>query len=474
MGMRRVSLAIIAVLGCCAAQSAEAPVGVYDRDPEHLLNRLYRAVATRTAEGIEFGGDISEPYLDPFENVGRLDAVLDEFLASESGGLRGDNSQSNGATSTNGSSVSTANVNGGRTSTSTGGSSSAGPATRQLRQALLLNDVWAAFDLAAARGVDKRLQSKLARAVWRLRMPSAAIDALPDSYELAITQGGFARDYDPARPDRPFLPADLLDPNGSWVQIGNQGHGLIAPSHVAGLSGRSTFQVFIRCPGGRKATLDYLQTLNLYRTPWTADPAEIATRYPSMESVRTQSLRLNSQTPQFPAGTMVALLRRMVVIDEQLELVPTPITQALQLRVYRNVGDREHPYTAANFTTQQSVHDFVMRRRDLLEWRAGGLHAVTRDEREFRRATWPGVDALAKTRKQREGHVVLSTCARCHGSDGIFSVHSYTRMLSGPQRDPEPQLLPADDPDYQRAAAVEWKKQQFDWGLLRGLLAAQR
>ena len=42
-----------------------------------------------------------------------------------------------------------------------------------------------------------------------------------------------------------------------------------------------------------------------------------------------------------------------------------------------------------------------------------------------------------------------------------------------PMRSINPQLLPADAPDYQRAAALEWKKRQFDWGLLRGLLAAQ-
>ena len=53
--------------------------------------------------------------------------------------------------------------------------------------------------------------------------------------------------------------------------------GVIAPFHVGSFSGRSTFQIFIRCPGGRKATLAYLQTLNLYRTPWALEPAVIAT-----------------------------------------------------------------------------------------------------------------------------------------------------------------------------------------------------
>jgi hypothetical protein len=430
--MRRSLLAMIAALGGCAVHAAEAPAAVYDRDPEHLWNRLYRAVATRTAEGIEFGADNSEPYLDPVEDVARLNAVLDEFLAGD------------------------------------GRSRPPG----DLRQALLLNDVWAAFDLAAARDA-KPLQPKLARAVWRLRIPVAAVAALPDNYAQAVKSGGFAADFDPAQPDEPFLPVDLFDANGPWVQIGKQG-GLVALSHVVGMSGRSTFQVFIRCPGGRKATLAYLQTLNLYRTPWAFEPAEIATSESSQEPVRWNPLRLNAGTPQFPAGTMVALVRQMVVIDEKLEPVPTSITQAVQLRVYKKVGDVQGMHTLASVVARQSVYDFVMQRRDLLAGRAGGLHAVTRDEREYRQTHDPRDDTSAKARENRIGPLVLSTCASCHQGDGIFSVHSYTGLLHIPYRSLNPQLLPAAAPDYQRAAAVEWKKRQFDWGLLRGLLAAER
>jgi hypothetical protein len=431
--MRRLLLAMISALGCCGSHSAEAPAGIYDRDPEHLWNRLYRAVATRTTDGVEFGSDNSEPYISPVEDLARLNAVLDEFLAGD------------------------------------GRSRFPG----DLHQALLLNDVWAAFDLAATRDTDKPLQQKLARAVGRLRMPAAAIAALPDNYAHAVTRGGFAKDFNPAQPDTPFLPADLFDPNGPWVQIDREGYpGLIAPFHVIGLSGRSTFQIFIRCPGGRKATLEYLQALNLYRTPWSVEPAEIARREPTGEPVRWSPLRLNSATPQFPAGTRVALVRRMVVIDERLEPVPTPITQSVQLRVYKKVGG-EDSYTLESIGTRQSVHDFVMRRGDLLAGRAGGLHAMARDEREYRQSHDPRVAEIARAREHRVGPVVLATCRRCHQSDGVFSVLSYNQMLD-PNRSGNPQLLPAVDPDSQRTSAVQWKKRQFDWGLLRGLLEAQR
>jgi len=421
--MRRTLLVTIAALGCGGAHSADAPAGVYDRDPGHPWNRLYRAVATRTIDGIEFGSDNSEPYMAPVQDVALLNAALDEFLASDR--------------------------------------KSAG----SVPQALLLNDVWSAFDLAASRDAQP-LQQKLARAIWRLRLPTAVIATLPDNYAQAVKHGGFAADFDPAQPDRPFLPVDLFDANGPWVQIGKQGYGVIAPFHVAGFSGRSSFHVFIRCPGGRKETLAYLQALNLYRTPWSVEPAEIATDISTQEPVRWEQLRLDKDTPQFPAGTIVALVRRMLVIDEKLELVPTTITQAVQLRVYRKVGDRQ-----SDFGARQSVFDFVMRRRDLLAGQTGGLHALAREEREYRRTHDSRGGPVDE--KYLMGPVVLRTCARCHDNDGIFSVNTYTRMLSLDLA-PNPQLLPADAPDYQGAATVQWKKSQFDWGLLRGLLATQR
>ena len=49
-----------------------------------------------------------------------------------------------------------------------------------------------------------------------------------------------------------------LDPQGPWIQVGEEGLGPVAPFHVQMLSGRSAFQVFINCPGGRAATLAYL------------------------------------------------------------------------------------------------------------------------------------------------------------------------------------------------------------------------
>ena len=56
-----------------------------------------------------------------------------------------------------------------------------------------------------------------------------------------------------------FLPADLFQPNGSWVLVSAQGGDPAAPAHVAAFFGRSTFLIFMRLPAGREATLAYLK-----------------------------------------------------------------------------------------------------------------------------------------------------------------------------------------------------------------------
>lgn len=413
--------ATIALL-CIAARAADSPAAIYDSDPEHLWNRLYRALAVRTEAGIQYGIDSSVPFEEELDDPKHAATVLDEFL------------ETNGEDRASG----------------------------DVKRALILHDAWAAFDLAA-RGNDKELRYRLAAVVGRLRMRDEAIAGLPDNYAAAVMSGKFNKDFDPENPGEAFLRPDLFDTSGPWVEVGGGGLGLVAPVHVEVLSGRSAFRVFVRCPGGRKATLAYLERLNLHRTPWAQKPAEIGITDPDERQVR-QEPALDLATPQFPEGTIVALVRQMAVINDDTEPVITPITQSVQLRAYRKVSADVYLDWRANFGESQSVFEFAMRRRDLLSGRSGGLHAVGPDETEYQL-----IGGLHGGREVRlRGSAILSTCVRCHSSNGIFSVNSFTRFL-GPETT-NPQLLPADSADYQGQITVEWKKQQFDWGLLRGLL----
>jgi hypothetical protein len=414
------------VLLFVAAQAADRRVTIYDQDPEHLWNRLYLALAVRTEAGTQYGVDNSVPFDEDFDDPEKLAAVLDEFLNADGQDL----------------------------------------ASGDLRRALLLHDVWAAFDLSA-RSERKELRRRLARVVGRLRMQDQAIAGLQDNYAEAVKSGSFANEFDPAHPEMAFLPPDLFDVNGPWVQIGESGLGLVAPVHVEALSGRSAFRVFIRCPGGRKPTLAYLERLNLHRTPWAHKPARFGITYPDERQVRGEPA-LDPATPQLPEGTIVALVRQMAAINEKIEPVMTPITQSVQFRVFRKISAGPYRDTRSEFADSQLVFEFAMRRRDLLAGKAGGLHQVAPDEAEYQL-----IGGLHGTRAvQLRGSVVMSTCARCHSGNGIFSINSFTRAIGS--RTVNPQLLPADNADYQGVSAMYWKKQQFDWGLLRGLLEQER
>ena len=418
--------AVFILLAVAADVFADDRTAIYDDDPQHLWNRVYRALAVRTDAGIQYGIDSSVPFEEEFDDPAHVAAVLDEFL------------KANGEDRASG----------------------------DVRRALFQHDVWAAFDLAA-RGNDKELRYRLAAVVGRLRMRDEAIAGLPDNHAAAVMSGSFNKNFDPENPGEGFLPPDLFDTSGPWVEVGGGGLGLVAPVHVGALSGRSAFRVFIRCPGGRKATLAYLERLNLHRTPWAQKPAEIAITDPDERQVRHEPA-LDLATPQFPDGTIVALVRQMAVINEDLEPVMTPITQSVQLRAFRNVSEDVYQDWRANFGESQSVFEFALRRRDLLSGRSGGLHLVGPEETEYQQ-----IGGLHGGRAiQLRGSAVLSTCVRCHSANGIFSVNSYARPF-GP-RSINPRLLPADSADYQGQAALAWKKQQFDWGLLRGLLERGR
>jgi hypothetical protein len=419
----------IVALSCAAAQAAGGPAAIYDPDPGHLWNRIYHAIAVRTEAGKQYGADSSQPFRANlfFDDPAHLAALLDEFLQTD-GQDRG---------------------------------------SGDLKRALFLHDVWTAFDTAVAVSGHEALQRRLAGVIGRLRMSRQAIARLPDNYAAALKSGALAADFDPAHPEKAFLPPDLFDPEGAWVQIGESGLGVTTPTHVTAFSGRSVFMVFIRCPGGREATLSYLEKLNLHRTPWALQPADIGTRYPDKRRVRMDERRLDPATPQFPPGTVVALLRQMMVVDENLEPVPTPITQSVQLRVYRKIGNAFFQ-NREGFPASQSVSELTMRRVDLLAGRAGGLHQVTDDETEHQLLAQFHSTTRAEALR---GPVVLSTCGSCHNGNGILSVNTYTRLFNF-RTLPTPQLLPAGDPDYQRQATASWKKEQFNWGLLRGLLTA--
>jgi len=297
-----------------------AEQAVYDRDPEHLWNRLYEALFVRVGpDGGTYGRDRFEPLLwlgskhllqGPSHDCGVK--LLDQFLDKHGEKLIED----------------------------------------PLKRALLQRDLWmlfswlegmhthgGGFGIPPEKLVEsqRRLDRPLAAVMRRLALSRDQIKKLPDNYADAVKSGRFAKSHVSEKPDKPYLPPDLFSADGPWVCVGRPDRP-VAPEHVqkANTLANSAFLIFLRLPGGRDATRKYLKR----------------------------------EKGDLPAGSEVALVRRALLIAARAVITPTNLIESVQLRVYEKTG--------------LSVSEFRLSRAMLLAGQAGGLRAVGEGERDFK------------------------------------------------------------------------------------------
>jgi hypothetical protein len=405
--------------------------GIYADDPAHLWNRLHDVFFVRPDAGGEARGDADtvDPLLwrntSGFLLTGPTHqaaiTTLDEFLASDDDdALLRD----------------------------------------PLKRAVLQHDLWSIFDWCAAlKPGEKRpekdltaLRSRLAGAIAKLALTSGEIDSLPDNLADAVAAGGFSADYDPEAPKAPFLPAGLLDTNGPWVCMRGAFPGPVAPVHVEYYRGNAPFLVFIKLPEGRKATMKYLADLNKATSlAVTHDAAKL---------------------PQFPVGTQVALLRRLAVIDTSGQIRMTPLTQTLQMRIYRQVG-----VEVTDHKNSQSAVKFTLKRRPLFAGVNGGLNAVGWEE-PLRISLLQSNDLYENDRGHSGIKTVMQSCIACHSCGGatIHSIFTYKQDDWVPDAHllaPNRLRLSSTTPDAECKRTIRWKKERYEWGLLNGLLAVK-
>ncbi|HEX7956082.1 MAG TPA: hypothetical protein VF508_04015 [Pyrinomonadaceae bacterium] len=426
------------------ASSESAGWAVYDPDAGHVWNRLHRSLYARVArDGRVYGRDELDPLLwdsttHLLSGASNLEAVrrLDEFLDARAERLF----------------------------------------TDPLKRAMLQRDLWAVFDWTARKAERttpalRALQSRLASAVRRLALTDEQLKALPNNYDAAVASGEFAADYDPARPDAPFLPPDLLKPGGSWVEVGVAGVAPSAFGHVAGTGGRSVFRVFVRLPQGRAATVEYLKRVAEFPKAWVRDRRNASGPRP------------NPKLPQFPAGTRLALVRQMLLANERGEPAPTNVTESVQIRVHRSIPtaipeafslDRDEARGALD------VYEFRLSRARLFAGVPGGLRAVARDETEPPVFMSHGIDpfeteADGRAPLEKDFRPVLGSCMQCHFRPGIHSV--LTRMPDIVElrlRDVRRELAPSAGGAAEFDLTREWKRGQASWRLLRELWNDER
>ena len=276
-----------------------------------------------------------------------------------------------------------------------------------IKRAILQRDLWAVFDWAVERHSERvgdrayekekrELQTRIAEVLRRIALTPAELAALPNNYAQAVASGEFGREYDPAHRERPFLPADLFEPHGPWVELEDPGNPEpIAFQHVSNSSARSSFLVFFRLPGGRKAAFDYLQALWDFPGPWVLTRADA--HHPQV---------VNPNVPQFPAGTEVALVRQLTLFDNHGRLVNSPMTESVQIRVYREIRESDDLSASRDEAFVQSspeCYDIELSRTQLFAAKAGGLRSLQPDEKDFTKLSVPGPD------EGRQGHYHTST-----------------------------------------------------------------
>jgi hypothetical protein len=321
------------------------------------------------------------------------------------------------------------------------------------KRALLQRDLWYIFDALAEPSWDspmdcettwekqaqrRTLEKRLVQVMRRLEQPAKQLRQLPDNYALTSQSKAFPAAFDPKRPEQPYLPADLrFDGQGDWVPISRfLPHGALnlgAPFHVSFSQGRAVFVALIRLPGGRKQTEAYLAR---------------------MQEVQERDLKT---FPPLPDGSQVALVRRMLLIDDRSMLQGTPVTESVQLRVFPKAAE-------------QHFFEFTLDRSALLSGH-GGLRAVGAAESEFFGFANAEGSIMNDAEPfdngpRRKPVVVLSGCIRCHAAKspepfsiltfGFFEHAGYAGVF-------QTKL------DAQTHLTATRKMRSYSWGLLQGL-----
>src|SRR6516225_10626725 len=380
------------------SKSGDAPVAkhsrvtLYDPDPKHLWNRLHQALHVRLTD---LGNPYKEQALLPGDqsyHALELDAflwhsrstylrfgqphktalaVLDEFLEKDGEKL----------------------------------------VREPTKLAFLQRDLWAVFDWTRSWHTDvpgRNLRTRLATLIQRLALSPEEIKALPDNF-AAVAATNKVEGF----------PADLWDPQGPWVLIGDDtkstpGGRTLTPVHEDVFGGRSAFLVLVQAGKSRDQTIKFVQQLNDddKSSPW-----------------------------------QVALIRRMLLIDKEGRIRLTPITETVQMQA-------------------GTGREFKLDRKDFLGGKTKqSIRPVTEDDRER-----PEIVFLGRNAGDRP-EPILKSCSHCHpGGD----LNARTQIFSGqvgPQR-ARPRLI-ASTVDHEVAKAIRWKYDQFMWGKLQGLWEGQ-
>lgn len=315
------------------------------------------------------------------------------------------------------------------------------------QRAMTQHALWQVFDWTLRNDQHQpearvQLRLKLARAIRHIALTAEQIQALPASKLLK------AGDADA----KEALPPDVFAEG--WVSVGSPGSGAVAEAHLRSFGGRSAFGVFMHQPGGAKAVEAYLHELRQAPFPPATQPAEFGLDAPLV--------------PQFPEGTRLALVRRMMLIDRTGTIVASPILQSVQLRTFDRIEQRSTP-------DNTTVAEFTLDRAAYVAGDRPAWHRFAADEYEPPVFMTHDVDLYARPNEPREPRhrpAILRSCFTCHSAPGAQSMLSHTRLFTArPVGGPRLEPLSI---EREEAITRSWKEQHASWGVLRGIWEAGR
>ena len=390
-----------------ADETSSPSRALYHVDPEHLWNRLHESLFVREGpDGRTYGRDRLEPLLwskskHLLEEMShkRAMAALNEFLRNNGETLIDD----------------------------------------PLKRAVLQRDLWMVFnwldgthwDFAEpkltpneAADANARMRGPLAGVIGRLALSPHEIRDLPDNYAAAVVSGQFAKGFDSKKHDQAYLPPDLFATDGPWACVGRT-DGRTAPQHLREENpfSNSVFLVFVRLPAGRAAVAEFLK-----------------------------------ERPAFPKGTELALVRRAMLIDTSYRVVPSNMTESVQIRVIRDTRAAE----------VQS--EFRLSHMQLFAGRAGGLRPSANDDKAFKTGflahTWDEFEYRSSFRAFPEsGLQPMLRCSVCH-----IAPRAEFQSSGGSSRTPAQFPLSEMPISDVAAAAIKWREAQPNGISLRRLL----
>jgi hypothetical protein len=411
-GIQLGMLAVILLISLCRLQAASREqakpaessqaVSIYDPNPNHLWNRLfvtfYRQQVSSLSGGKTFthwvGPDVLDPpigyhprFLLDDEPFRKCDSVLDEFLSQQGAKLIQD----------------------------------------PLKRVVLQRDLWAVFDaleqavpgfiITATTNTPVQeqhriiLERKLASTIRSLALSRTEIDNLPDTYAAAISSGGFSDRLESNRYN--FLPAGLFATNSTWYEV-NPSDPRLQHSFMVG--GRSVFRAFIKSPVGFTNVLG--DTIREFEE-WSVKYQSWTQLY---QTNRDAARHKEPQRPEgiLPVGTQFLLLREMICLDENLQMVPTHLIESVQFRTSSKKG----------FSEQAIDREAELSRVLLFVNKQGGLRPVAEGE-----LTIPGYASLGPLETNAEGNssgqvAFPQNCVVCH--------QQTSRLMSGVRESAKP------------------------------------